>query len=411
MGCKTAISCLRFFLGFSALVAAFGSVEGMTAFAGDLPLISKSPAAGVTFEDRPFQLPIQDNFKTALTTASGELGRTCGKMEAYGWKLASTDQGRVNDIFNNTADRLRGLGYDVESQSLPSVSQDITTYTADRTGKHFLFMWSAGEVGLVMTLCETSGPAAMRASEEEASIPPRTSNNLSKFDMAASITSRKLGPANFSPAGRWVGDYICAQGYTGVTVDIDHYHNQHFDGVFHFYPTAKNPYIPEGIYSIYGQYDPDSERVLINPGKWVKQPNGYMNTVMIGSFDPIRRTLSVYFQGINGCTSLEAKYTGGGEKEAPKPVKKKAKKKKIRHKKIKHPVKVPKNTTAVLPNDTTGFPTEMPKAAVTTPETPGIKLDNGGAQPATPSPAVPTFSDGAPPPPPPSTSPAGMGNR
>ena len=85
--------------------------------AADLPLAAASPLTGVAFDDRPLLLPVQRNFQMAMLTAGSELGRSCGKMEAYGWRMSQTEQGRVNQIFNNIADRLRMMGYAIEPQN------------------------------------------------------------------------------------------------------------------------------------------------------------------------------------------------------------------------------------------------------------------------------------------------------
>src|ERR1700761_1143457 len=89
--------------------------------AGDLPLAAGSPLAGFAFDDRPLLLPVQRNFQMAMLTAGSELGRSCGKMEAYGWRMSAAEQQRVKQIFTNTVDRLRGLGYSIEAQAPSSV--------------------------------------------------------------------------------------------------------------------------------------------------------------------------------------------------------------------------------------------------------------------------------------------------
>ena len=128
------------------------------ALAADLNLATGSPSVGFTFDDKPLSLPVQENFQMALLTASGELGRTCGKTEAYGWRMKQSEQERVDQIFSSTVDRLRALGYVVETQTPASISHDVTLFSADKPDKHFIFMWSAGEIGLVMVLCESSPP-------------------------------------------------------------------------------------------------------------------------------------------------------------------------------------------------------------------------------------------------------------
>ena len=83
-----------------------------------------------------------------------------------------------------------------------------------------------------------------------------------------------------------------------------------------------------------------SLRILLNPGKWLDRPDGYYNTIMIGSFDPVNMSFSGYFQGITGCTSFEAKYEAYRPKA--KLVKKKKSKRKAKKKKTTKKKKVVK---------------------------------------------------------------------
>jgi hypothetical protein len=334
--------------------------------AADLPLASMSPLAGIGFDDKPLILPVQRNFQMAMLTAGSELGRSCGKMEAYGWRMGQTEQGRVDQIFNSTVDRLRGLGYVVELQTPTSISHDITMFTADRQGKHLLSMWSAGEIGLVMVLCETSTPQTpMRSQKATAAWPssPSYAQDVvqSKLEAPAqaAIKNKYTG---FTPVGTWVGSYICGQGYTGGTLVISKMHGENFEGTFHFYPTAKNPGVPDGKYIVFGQYDRESQRILINPGKWIKRPKDYYDTIMVGNFDVMNHTLSAYFQGVNGCTSFEArtdKYDGSQKAAKKSKTTKKAKPKKAA------------KTTAEKPAATS---LDVPKADTAKPDLSGIAI-------------------------------------
>jgi len=314
------------------------------AAAVDLPLASGSNLAGISFDDQPLSLPVQRNFQMAMLTAGSELGRSCGKMEAYGWRMNQSEQGRVDQIFNNAVEQLHSLGYDVETQTPNSISHDITMFTADRPTRHLLAMWSAGEIGLVMVLCETSAPPVAHAKRAPVAAWPSVQTFpqdvvQSKLDTAVHPASRKASAAQFSPLGTWVGSYVCTQGYTGATLTITRLTGENFSGEFHFYPTAKNPSVPEGRYAVYGQYDRESQRILINPGRWIQRPRDYYDTVIVGSFDPLEQNLSAYFQGINGCTSFEARL----DKNAPV-VATKAPRKPKKHKK-----KVAKKTAVVTP--------------------------------------------------------------
>jgi len=329
--------------------------------AADMPTAAGSPIAGISFDDRPLMLPVQRNFQMAMLTASSELGRSCGRMEAYGWRLSGDEQQRVNQLFNNTVDRLRAQGFEVETKQASSVSRDVTLFTADRPDKHLILMWSAGEIGLAMVLCETSEPLPPTPeyqTKQAENLQPATFPTplaITK-QVRASDPKRSKAPKRytrtgktvqegFTPVGAWVGNYTCSQGTTGATLQINKLRGDQFEGTFSFYPTSKNPYVPKGAYKVFGEYDMDSLRILINPGKWLKRPKNYYSTIMIGSFDPVAGTFSGFFQGITGCTSYEAHLDQASAKKSHTPakkkaVKKKAKKKVAKKKAVKKEVKV-----------------------------------------------------------------------
>lgn len=307
-------------LAFAALLV----LNAAQAMAGDLPIAPTSPIAGISFDDKPLKLPVQRNFQMAMLTASSELGRSCGRMEAYGWRMEGNEQERVNQLFNGTVDKLRAQGYVVESKTSSAVAKDVTLFSADRTDRHLIMLWSAGEIGLVMVLCETSAPLAPIAQDfAQGYEPPQPAVLPSQLPMASTVRASKrvseekpvqfsVGGKpfykNFSPVGGWIGNYTCSQGTTGATLRIDSVRGDQFTGTFSFYPTSKNPYVPKGSYQVFGEYDADTYRILINPGKWNVRPANYTSTIMIGSFDPVAKTFSGFFQGIMGCTSFEASH-------------------------------------------------------------------------------------------------------
>ena len=416
---------------FAALffVALIGCAQPTLAAEPDLPLASQSPLSGVGFDDKPLYLPVQKNFQMAMLTAGSELGRTCGKMEAYGWRLSSTEQSRVDQIFKTTVDRFRGLGYEVAMQSPNSVSRDVSMFTADNDSKHFLTMWSAGDIGLVMVLCETGvshGKSA--ASQHVLSAPSVQTFTQSALQSTPNLpASTKDSYEKFSPVGYWVGSYVCGQGYTGGTLTINQLKGENFEGTFHFYPTAKNPSVAEGRYTVYGQYDRASQRILINPGRWMQRPANYYNTIIVGSFDPLNQTLSAYFQGINGCTSFEAKQFHDAKSEKQpllhKHAKPKAKKAKVAALKAAEPAKAvdapkaeapkaetPAKASVSAPTETASKPTveapapvetkpaeTKPAAAVEQPVVPAAPAVEAAAAPAVVAPkSEPPLAVGAP---------------
>ncbi len=339
-------------------------------------------------------LPVQRNFQMAMLTASSELGRSCGRMESYGWRMGQAEQQRVNQIFNTTVDRLRGGGYAVEARAPTSVSNDITLFTADRSDRHFIFMWSAGELGLVMVLCESSPPLDKTALTQ--GVPATYPQDVmkSKIETPALSKADAVAVANFTPVGSWVGSYTCAQGYTGATLEITQLKGENFQGVFRFYPTPKNSYIPSGSYAVYGQYDRESQRILVNPGKWIVHPKNYYDTVIVGGFDPAARSFSAYFQGITGCTSFEAKRVDDGS--VPSYAKKKAVKAKKKAKKVAPAVKKVEQPAAAPLAMEPMLPASEPVAAapsVAKPVVPALQPDISlSAAPAAPVP-VPAKED------------------
>ena len=145
---------------------------------------------------------------------------------------------------------MRAQGYTVEPRQSKSVDADVTLFTADRADKHLLTLWSAGEIGLVMVLCETSAPlnASPANTMQNAQMPttfgqdPIGAANRVRSGMMPSATDRpvqltrtgKVIHEEFSPKGRWVGRYTCIQGTTGAELKIDSIKGDQFKGTFSF---------------------------------------------------------------------------------------------------------------------------------------------------------------------------------
>lgn len=362
--------------------------------AQEVKQIAVSPLSGLAFEDKPIMLPTQRNFQMAMLTASSELGRSCGKMESYGWRLTQAEQDRVNVIFNGAVDWFRGQAFTLETRTSNSVASDITMFTADRDDKHFLLMWSAGELGLVMVMCETSAPLSpvgqrQHIQVQDTALATTPAYNY-KHNNLPEVLSRgdKDSFAGFSPVGTWVGNYTCYQGTTGATLKISRLKGDQFAGVFEFYPTARNPYVPTGSYEVYGQYDADTGRILINPGKWLKQPHDYYNTIMIGSFDPVAKNFSGYFQGITGCTSMEAKRSDVALKVAADKPKAKAKPKAKPKKKKAEPAKAAASAPVVAEPAKAEVASEPAPAAPVVEQPPVAEVPPAVAVPSAPTPAA-----------------------
>lgn len=267
-----------------------------TGKAADLPKAAVSPIAGITFDDPPISLPVAPNFQVAMQAAAGELGLSCGTVESYGWRMQQSEQQRVNTIFTTTVERLRAQNFIMETRAPTTVAHDITVFTAHRRDKDLLAMWSAGELGLVLLLCDAQSLAAPVGANTTFMPPADAGNPTAQND-------------DFTPVGAWEGTFFCARGVSGGRLDINAVDGTQIEGSFNFYATRRNAKIPNGSYAVTGSYDPASKRVQLNPGAWIDHPAGFTAVPLIGSFDPAHKTFNAVFQGVAGCTSFEANQT------------------------------------------------------------------------------------------------------
>jgi Protein kinase domain len=74
--------------------------------------------------------------------------------------------------------------------------------------------------------------------------------------------------------GTWTGSYICSQGLTGLRLVIRAARDGMLAGTFSFYALPANPSVPSGEGTITGAYS--ATRTDIRPGRWIRQPPGYV---------------------------------------------------------------------------------------------------------------------------------------
>lgn len=122
--------------------------------AADPPSTPNLELAGISFDDPPMRLPVTPNLHRAMNQIAGDLGKHCSVQEAYGWRVQQTEQERVNGIFSSAATKLSEAGYNLTPQTPPSATRDITIFLAQRPAQDLLFLWSAGELGLVLLVCD-----------------------------------------------------------------------------------------------------------------------------------------------------------------------------------------------------------------------------------------------------------------
>jgi len=179
------------------LLAALGLLVSTAPLKAEtLPLADSTPLAHINFDDKPAALPVTDSFQSALASVAGDLGKHCGATEAYGWRLQQSEQSRVNTIFGNAVEKLQAQGYEMTPQTPASASREITVFTAKKAQQELLVMWSAGDLGLVLLMCESQPKLATQESLEPApvKIVPKAKKPAVKKTAAPKKAAEKTAP-------------------------------------------------------------------------------------------------------------------------------------------------------------------------------------------------------------------------
>ena len=151
---------------------------------------TRSALAGISFTDPPIQLPVTENFEDAMLNVATDLQRRCRTIEAYGWRLRQAEQKRVNDIFDSTALQLGAEKYKLVPRTPRSASPEVTVFTADKSDKSLLFLWSAGELGLVLLICDTNtAPSNAAVTSEKPNPGVKTPVTAKKEPKASDLPS------------------------------------------------------------------------------------------------------------------------------------------------------------------------------------------------------------------------------
>lgn len=85
-------------------------------------------------------------------------------------------------------------------------------------------------------------------------------------------------------SGKWIGNYECFQGPTGVTLTLAGKKNGAVEGNLSFHPTSSNPKTATGRFVVTGSYYSDGSLILGN-GAWVEKPEGYITVSLKGKIN------------------------------------------------------------------------------------------------------------------------------
>ncbi len=160
--------------------------------------VSYSDLSGVTFDDQPLRMNASEAFRRSLDTVSFELGRPCKSQEYFGWPMQQNEQGRVDRIFEETNAKFKLRGYNLQPRKPRSVGSDVAAFTADRQSKRILGIWSAGDVGLLLLMCDSDAPAPVATtakSKRDAAIKKKSKKSKKKSAKSVTSTSETLSEA------------------------------------------------------------------------------------------------------------------------------------------------------------------------------------------------------------------------
>ena len=81
-----------------------------------------------------------------------------------------------------------------------------------------------------------------------------------------------------------MGDYVCNQGLTDMTLQIATT-SSGLEALYVFYEAAANPGVPSGCFRMTGAYDPTTGALRFRAGSWIVHPTGYLTVDLDGVVD------------------------------------------------------------------------------------------------------------------------------
>ena len=97
-------------------------------------------------------------------------------------------------------------------------------------------------------------------------------------DLGVSIPATNVS----SLTGRWHGEYVCAQGLTRLTLDIDAEDPFNIDAIFRFREHEDNPGVPSGSFAMEGSFDAATGALDLDATDWINQPTNFLTVDLSG---------------------------------------------------------------------------------------------------------------------------------
>ncbi|MGE3867014.1 MAG: hypothetical protein AB7G04_08875 [Hyphomonadaceae bacterium] len=93
-------------------------------------------------------------------------------------------------------------------------------------------------------------------------------------------------------SGYWAGEYICAQGITGVTLDLREKKDGAVSAVVSFYAHPENAGVPSGCFTVAGAHDAGRRTMTLKQRQWIVRPDNYYMIDFDGALDAAGETYS-----------------------------------------------------------------------------------------------------------------------
>jgi len=111
--------------------------------------------------------------------------------------------------------------------------------------------------------------------------------------------------------GTWKGQYVCGQGEAAAEVVIsDVSDTGNVRGTFHFFPIQGRKNVADGEFAVIGSVNPDLAVLNIQPGGWIRQPQGYFPIGFQAPYTPSATAMDGRLTNAPGCTTITLRKAG-----------------------------------------------------------------------------------------------------
>lgn len=173
-------------------------------------------------------------------------------------------------------------------------------------------------IGIVVAVVLVAGIAiggffALRGGDDETSAKDDESSESTDATDAPTTEASSEPSTSTSPStvavdrsavlGTWEGVYDCAQGSTGLRLDVEAGEGPTgIKAVFHFRKTEGNPTVPTGSYHMEGELE--DGRFNLRRGGWIERPDGFITVGLVADLTEAAPTMIRGRVRGPGCTSF-----------------------------------------------------------------------------------------------------------